>query len=249
MNVGADRWSPAGLRMVPQEDRTVGGRWDPRPVGNVDRGLRQLAELWAHPDFQRHVSDGVRRERAPLHDELRRAVLARDGYTCGACGYTLVRDWRADLMMQVDHLIPVAAGGDDRSTNLRTLCARCNEEKSNRFTADVRSVRPRLIVAYCHDDLDLDVDGELSGGFDAYEQRDRRVFCAYCRGLRSVDASHTARFDISVYLELEPAFTDMYTQRRLSLGRCPQMTLGMPVERQDRWRQIYRDVHEAGQPS
>src|SRR4051812_39451564 len=45
----------------------------------------------------------------------------------------------------------LAGGGSDESTNLRTLCARCNEEKSNRFTADVRAARPRLIVAYCFD--------------------------------------------------------------------------------------------------
>ena len=162
----------------------------------------------------------------PLHDELRRSVLARDGHTCGVCRCILGGYWGADLMMQVDHLVPVAAGGDDRSTNLRTLCARCNEEKSNRFTADVRSARPRLIVAYCHDD-DVDVDSGVDpddglGG----DERDRRVFCAYCRSLRSVDAPHAARFEISSYLLIEAAFTDLYTQRKLSLGRWPQMTLG-----------------------
>lgn len=220
-------------------------------MGNVNRGLRQLTELWTHPDFERPLSDGVQRERAPLQDELRRSVLARDGHACGVCHYTFGGGWGVDLLMQVDHLVPVAVGGTDRSTNLRTLCAGCNEEKSNRFTADVRSLRPRLIVAYCHDDLDrlLEPDADSQGDSDVCAERDRRVFCAYCRSLRSVDECHATRFEISTYLDLEPAFTDSYTQRKLGLGRRPQMTLDVSADHQNAFRQLYRDVHEAGRTS
>lgn len=211
-------------------------------VGNVDRGLQQLAALWSHPDFRRRLNDGQWRDREPLHDELRRAVLARDRYMCGACYVSPSPGDDGECLLQVDHLVPVAGGGDDESTNLRTLCARCNEEKSNRFTADVRAARPRLIVAYCWEDAEAVAD---EGEDDLL--CNQRVFCAYCRTLRSVGSRHASDFELSRYLAREPAFTDLYTHRLLSLGRSPQISLTLPSEAQDRWRVIFREARQRRQ--
>ena len=214
----------------------VGHECQHRDVGNVDRGLQQLAALWSHPDFRRRLNDGQGRDREPLHDELRRAVLARDRFMCGACYVSPSPGDDGECLLQVDHLVPVAGGGNDESTNLRTLCARCNEEKSNRFTADVRAARPRLIVAYCWEDVAADADD------DDDLVCDQRVFCAYCRTLRSVGSGHAHEFELSRYLAREPAFTDLYTHRLLSLGRSPQISLSLPLEAQDRWRAIFREA-------
>jgi 5-methylcytosine-specific restriction protein A len=208
-----------------------------RGVGNVDRGLQQLTALWSHPDFRSRLNDGQERDREPLHDELRRAVLARDRFMCGGCYASPSPGVDGECLLQVDHLIPVAGGGSDESTNLRTLCARCNEEKSNRFTADVRAARPRLIVAYCLEDVEVDADEDDL-------PCNHRVFCAYCRTLRSVGSSHTRNFELSRYLTRESAFTDLYTHRLLSLGRSPQISLSLPPEAQDRWRVIFREVRQ-----
>jgi hypothetical protein len=54
--------------------------------------------------------------------ELRRHVLARDHYTCVACG-------TRDPEMQVDHVRPCAKGGEAHPWNLLALCRLCNAEK------------------------------------------------------------------------------------------------------------------------
>ena len=231
---GPGGWTQLGTAVV------VGHECQHRDVGNVDRGLQQLAALWSHPDFRRRLDDGQGRDREPLHDELRRAVLARDRFMCGACYISPSPGDDGECLLQVDHLRPVAGGGNDESTNLRTLCARCNEEKSNRFTADVRAVRPRLIVAYCLEDVETDADeGDVLCN--------QRVFCAYCRTLRSVGSGHASDFELSRYLAREPAFTDFYTHRLLSLGRSPQISLTLPSEAQDRWRVIFREMRQRRQ--
>ena len=51
---------------------------------------------------------------------LRDQILARDRYTCRACGRPATH---------VDHVVPVARGGTDHPSNLRALCAGCNLEK------------------------------------------------------------------------------------------------------------------------
>jgi|GEM_PF-5623291 len=62
--------------------------------------------------------------RPPLPARLRREVIHRDRFTCQLClqrGGTL----------EVDHIVPWSAGGEDTATNLRTLCQDCNQERSN----------------------------------------------------------------------------------------------------------------------
>lgn len=49
--------------------------------------------------------------------QIRQAVLARDGGRCQLCG---------DTATQIDHIVPRAAGGANGMDNLRSLCARCH---------------------------------------------------------------------------------------------------------------------------
>jgi 5-methylcytosine-specific restriction endonuclease McrA len=53
-----------------------------------------------------------------IYDELRRQVLARDGWRCQLCGKA------AEL--HVHHIERKSSLGDDIGTNLITLCARCH---------------------------------------------------------------------------------------------------------------------------
>lgn len=62
-----------------------------------------------------------RPRRAPIPQDVRRAVFDRDGGCCVECGATF------DL--QYDHVIPVALGGASTAENLQLLCAPCNQRK------------------------------------------------------------------------------------------------------------------------
>lgn len=57
---------------------------------------------------------------------LRFRVLSRDNFTCQYCGA-----FAPNVVLQVDHRIPVAAGGTDDLENLVTACTACNLGKGD----------------------------------------------------------------------------------------------------------------------
>lgn len=59
-----------------------------------------------------------------LSSRKRFAILNRDNFTCRYCGRGA-----PDVMLEVDHIFPRAAGGDDRDANLVTACRDCNQGK------------------------------------------------------------------------------------------------------------------------
>ena len=67
-------------------------------------------------------------ERFPNY-RLRYQVLKRDNFTCCVCGASPAKDPSVNL--HIDHIIPVAKGGETVSENLQTLCSICNLGKSD----------------------------------------------------------------------------------------------------------------------
>lgn len=76
-------------------------------------------------------------------------ILERDGWRCKLCGVRTPRSKRgtyADDAPEIDHIIPIAEGGDHAEYNVQCLCRRCNAEKGARalgqlglnFRAEVR---------------------------------------------------------------------------------------------------------------
>lgn len=66
-------------------------------------------------------------------------VLERDGCACVGCGETEPR------RLSVDHIIPVAFGGDNMIGNLQTLCRACNLDKKDSLSpAALRRMHPEL---------------------------------------------------------------------------------------------------------
>ena len=64
--------------------------------------------------------------RIPIPTEVRKFVFERNNYQCQSCN-------KIDLTaknLQVDHIIALAQGGTNDMSNLQTLCAKCNREKS-----------------------------------------------------------------------------------------------------------------------
>ena len=65
----------------------------------------------------------------------RKAVLARDGWTCQYCG-------AERPALTVDHVIPRSRGGESVWENIVASCAPCNRRKGNRLPREVR-MHPR----------------------------------------------------------------------------------------------------------
>lgn len=112
----------------------------PYSVGVYKRyfgGLRRLSQRIV--DFhEKRISekqlltkyDRPRARRTPIAQSLRYEILNRDGFKCRLCGRSSAAD---GVKLEVDHIVPVYAGGNDESTNLQTLCEDCNKGKSARL--------------------------------------------------------------------------------------------------------------------
>lgn len=72
------------------------------------------------------------------------AVLARDRWKCLSCGRSARED---GVVLEVDHIIPRSKGGSNETSNLQTLCKKCNVGKSNkdstRLYTESNSVIPK----------------------------------------------------------------------------------------------------------
>jgi hypothetical protein len=55
-------------------------------------------------------------------------IIKRDRFTCAYCGRT-----PPEVLLEVDHIVPVAAGGTDDLANLITACMTCNRGKAARL--------------------------------------------------------------------------------------------------------------------
>lgn len=64
--------------------------------------------------------------REPIPAQLRFRVLQRDGFRCRYCG----RGAAQGAVLQLDHVVPVVAGGETSEDNLITACIDCNLGKS-----------------------------------------------------------------------------------------------------------------------
>lgn len=69
-------------------------------------------------------------QRSAMTNDLREAIKRRDNYTCCKCGNSVFEE--PNLLLEVDHIIPISKGGKTEASNLQTLCWRCNREKSNK---------------------------------------------------------------------------------------------------------------------
>ena len=70
-------------------------------------------------------------KRKPVGTKTRFEVFKRDSFTCQYCGRKA-----PDVILNADHVIPVAKGGSGKLTNLVTSCFDCNSGKGARVLSD-----------------------------------------------------------------------------------------------------------------
>jgi hypothetical protein len=70
-------------------------------------------------------------QRAMMTAKLREFIKNRDNYTCCNCGNSTHVE--PNLLLEIDHIIPISKGGCTVEENLQTLCWKCNRAKSNKI--------------------------------------------------------------------------------------------------------------------
>ncbi len=69
-------------------------------------------------------------KRRAMNNSLRYDVMRRDRFKCVFCGKSPSSD--NNCLLEIDHKIPVAHGGNNFIENLQTLCKECNIGKNNK---------------------------------------------------------------------------------------------------------------------
>lgn len=83
-------------------------------------------------------------QRKPISKALRFEVFKRDKFTCQYCG-----EHAPTVVLQIDHIHPVAQGGDNNILNLITSCFSCNNGKSD------KSLEDRSVIEKQHKQLSM----------------------------------------------------------------------------------------------
>ena len=75
-------------------------------------------------------------KRTPIPKSVRFEVFKRDKFTCQYCGASA-----PDVILEIDHIKPVAKGGTNDILNLVTACRECNRGKTDKELSDDSSVK------------------------------------------------------------------------------------------------------------
>jgi rubrerythrin len=89
-------------------------------IENLEQFAKYLAEL---VKFRKSVAG----QRALMTANLREKIKKRDNYTCQTCGASVHEE--PNLLLEIDHKLPLSRGGITAESNLQALCWRCNRRK------------------------------------------------------------------------------------------------------------------------
>ena len=92
-----------------------------------------IVELIRTLESKLTASAFAKQQRALMTAKLRMAIKTRDNFTCCTCSNSIHVE--PNLLLEVDHIVPVSKGGITEENNLQTLCWKCNRAKSNKIIA------------------------------------------------------------------------------------------------------------------
>ena len=74
----------------------------------------------------------AKEQRTLMTKKLREFIKKRDNYTCCSCGNSTHVE--PNLLLEIDHIVPISKGGYTVGENLQTLCWKCNRSKGDKIT-------------------------------------------------------------------------------------------------------------------
>lgn len=126
---------PGSVQLAKQGEFSAGPY--SRHWGTVKRACAMVVKFHRGEITREELLAGGGAERPPASQrkgiplELRWKILKRDRYRCTACGKSPATDPNVEL--EIDHIVPVAAGGKNEESNLRVLCSCCNRGKGKKI--------------------------------------------------------------------------------------------------------------------
>jgi 5-methylcytosine-specific restriction endonuclease McrA len=126
---GSGRGRVSGMAPVAKVALAPSGVQDHRWTTNATRRPNQSPRPRSPRRPRTAAQEPIQPARDPLPARLRFGILQRDGFRCRYCGRT---GSTPDVVLHVDHVVPVAAGGTTSEDNLLTACEECNLGKGVR---------------------------------------------------------------------------------------------------------------------
>ena len=105
--------------------------------GNAGTQFTTTMDIPMLERFVAFIDENIKRkksaagQRALMTPKLRNYIKQRDNYTCKQCGNSTYQE--ANLLLEIDHIIPIAKGGLTEEQNLQTLCWKCNRSKGSKI--------------------------------------------------------------------------------------------------------------------
>lgn len=92
-----------------------------------------IAELIKVLESKLTASAFAKEQRTLMTKKLRESIKKRDDFTCCNCGNSTYAE--PNLLLEIDHIIPVSKGGRTVESNLQTLYWKCNRTKSDKIVS------------------------------------------------------------------------------------------------------------------
>ena len=157
-------------------------------------------------------------ERKQLSKKIRFEVFKRDKFTCQYCGRSA-----PDVVLEVDHMIPVANGGSNDIMNLITSCKDCNRGKGARALSDDSIIKKQQAqiqeLAERKEQLEMMLEWrnglsdlksfEVSKICDYFAYKSKKCFCVKEYGRRKIE-KWLSEFSITEIMDAMDVAFDAY---------------------------------------
>lgn len=154
-------------------------------------------------------------KRESISTRTRFEIFKRDGFACQYCGST-----PPGVLLEVDHIVPVAEGGGKQMDNLTTACADCNRGKGAKpLTVVPQSLKDQAAAV-------AERESQLRGYHNVLEARRQRIedeTWEIVEALEGKPADSYNRRSISsirMFLERMP-FYDVLDAAEIAFSRFP----------------------------
>lgn len=94
---------------------------------NIVLNIRNLNNLINYLNDIIKWKKSIAGQRALMTSKLREKIKKKDNYTCRICKLSINDE--PNLLLEIDHIIPLSKGGITTESNLQTLCWKCNRKK------------------------------------------------------------------------------------------------------------------------
>lgn len=165
-------------------------------------------------------------KREPVSKKMRFEVFKRDKFTCQYCGRM-----SPDVILEVDHIKPVAEGGTNDLINLVTSCRDCNRGKGKRKISDNSAVKRQQeqLKELAEKSEQLEMMVKWKDELLALGDREVDIICDYINETYSCTVHENGKKQIKIWLkkysveELISAVDDAFTRERFEPNKAFEM--------------------------